>query len=138
MQTESQNRELWFTLPPQQPLLVSWVFQWSLFPFWKFSMFYSSCICIYTHMQLMYNCWFQSKVMFLRIYDWWDVPFLAPTNLSFVLTISIHVLYARKPFEDANFCIKTFPYLAVWGDLTEAKLIFLIILLLINSVVLVN
>ena len=47
--TESQNRDLWFTLPPQQPLLVLWLFSAIPIPILKFPIFYSSSII---HMQM--------------------------------------------------------------------------------------
>ena len=42
--TESQNRDLWFTLPPQQSLLVLWIFSAIPIPILKFLIFYSSSI----------------------------------------------------------------------------------------------
>ena len=40
--TESQNRDLWFTLPPQRSLLVLWLFSAIPIPILKFQIFYSS------------------------------------------------------------------------------------------------
>jgi len=37
---QSQNRDLWFTLPPQRSLLVSWLFSAIPIPILKFSFFY--------------------------------------------------------------------------------------------------
>ena len=45
--TESQNRDLWFTLPPQRSLLVSWLFSAIPIPILKFPIFYSSSVYIY-------------------------------------------------------------------------------------------
>ena len=40
--TESQNRDLWFTLPPQRSLLVWWLFSAIPIPILKFLIFYLS------------------------------------------------------------------------------------------------
>ena len=37
--TESQNRDLWFTLPPQRSLLVLWLFSVIPIPILKFQFF---------------------------------------------------------------------------------------------------
>ena len=42
--TESQNRDLWFTLPPQRSLLVLWLFSAIPIPILKFPIFYSSSV----------------------------------------------------------------------------------------------
>ena len=45
--TESQNRNLWFTLPPQRSLLVLWLFSAIPIPILKFPIFYSSSLCTF-------------------------------------------------------------------------------------------
>jgi len=41
---QSQNRDLWFTLPPQRFLLVSWLFSAIPIPLSKFSIFYYTSV----------------------------------------------------------------------------------------------
>ena len=45
----SQNRDLWFTLPPQQSFLVSWLFSVIPIPCLKFLFFYYSTIVQFTY-----------------------------------------------------------------------------------------
>ena len=45
--TESQNRDLWFTLPPQRSLLVLWLFSAIPIPILKFPIFNSSSLCTF-------------------------------------------------------------------------------------------
>ena len=53
--TESQNRDLWFTLPPQRSLLVLWLFSAIPIPILKFPIFYSSSLCTFINPVMDYE-----------------------------------------------------------------------------------
>ena len=53
--TESQNRDLWFTLPPQQSLLVSWLFSVIPISYFKNSNFYSYSYVLFNNPLMDYG-----------------------------------------------------------------------------------
>ena len=81
--TDSQNRDLWFTLPPQRSLLVSWLFSAIPIPILKFPIFYSSSsYCIFL------SSFFSRFCLLLTI--------VIPFKRFFCLFVCLFVLFVEK------------------------------------------
>jgi len=81
-ESQSQNRDLWFTLSPQRSLLVSWLFLAIPILLLKFSIFYYTSIIIIIHIIII--------IILSPLYSL-SLPFFLKKNYTALLTESFRV-----------------------------------------------